>query len=193
MGIQKKDPTRMMGLAVHITCPPVWHVTRSLGEARQGLSACPIWSDYSRESPSRLSNLEGLEKDVSGICLFSCDPHTDGSFPSRLRNNTRHGSCKMPSKYGLSRFHASPSVLLLTLTVLKQAEFCSSTRNIQKQPVRQSNNQSHKTTICELPEQSVSKRVPFPTGLVRCSQWTRELRQQPLLRNLAMDQLRKIT
>lgn len=164
MGIQKKDPTRMTGLAVHITCPPVWHVTRSLGEARQGLSACPIWSDYSRESPSRLSNLEGLEKDVSGICLFSCDPHTDGSFPSRLRNSTRHGSCRMPSKYGLSRFHASPSVLLLTLTVLKQAKFCRSTRNIQKQPVRQSNNQSHKTTICELPEQSVSKRGSFQQG-----------------------------
>lgn len=181
----------MTGLAVYITCPPVWQ--RSLGEARQGLSACSIWSDWSRESPSRLSHLEGLEKDVSGIWPFSCDPHTDGSFPSRLRNSNRHGSCKMPSKYGLSRFHASPSVLLLILTLLKQAEFCSSTRNIQKQPVRQSNNQSHKTTICELPEQSVSKRVQFPTGLVRYSQWTRELRQQPLLRNLAMDQLRKIT
>lgn len=165
----------MTGLAVYITCPPVWQ--RSLGEARQGLSACSIWSDWSRESPSQLSHLEGLEKDVSGIWPFSCDPHTDGSFPSRLRNSTRHGSCKMPSKYGLSRFHASPSVLLLILTLLKQAEFCSSTRNIQKQPVRQSNNQSHKTTVCELPEQSVSKRVQFPTGLVRYSQWIRELRQ----------------
>lgn len=145
-------------------------MTRSLGDARQGLSACFISSDCLRESPSRLSNLEGLEKVVSGICLFSCDPHTDGSFPSRLRNSTRRGSCKMPSKYGLFRFNASPSVLLLTLTVLKQGEFFSSTRNIQIQPVRQSNNQSHKPTICEFPEQSVSKRVQFPTGLVRCSQ-----------------------
>lgn len=135
----------MTGLAVYITCPPVWQ--RSLGEARQGLSACSIWSDWSRESPSRLSLLEGLEKDVSGIWPFSCDPHTDGSFPSRLRNSTRHGSCKMPSKYGLSRFHASPSVLLLILTLLKQAEFCSSTRNIQKQPVRQSNNQSQDDSL----------------------------------------------
>lgn len=172
MGIQKKDSTRTTGLGVYITvfqCD-----TKSWGSHTGFIRMFYLVWLFAWESFTTVQFGRFGERRLRNLAVFMWP--TDGSFPSRLRNSTRHGSCKMPSKYGLSRFHASPSVLLLVLTLLKQAKFCSSTRNIQKQPDRQSNNQSHKMTICKRPEQ-----------------WTRKLRQQPHLRNLAVAQLRKIT
>lgn len=72
-------------------------------------------------------------------------------IPFRTEKQHQTWSCKMSSKNGLSRFHVNLSVLLLILTLLKQAEFCSSTRTIQKQPTSQPDVQSHNVMISELP------------------------------------------
>lgn len=104
MGIQKKGSTRTTGLAVYITilqCDMKPRGSQTGFIRLLYLIWLFTWESFTIVQLGRFG-----ERRLRNLAVFMWP--TDASFPSRLRNNTRHGSCKMSSKYGLSRFHVSP-------------------------------------------------------------------------------------
>lgn len=135
MGIQKKGSTRMTGLGVSVTVlqcdTKPWRSFVSGFICLLYLIWLFMWESFMTVQFGRFG-----ERRLRNLAVFMWPP--DGSFPSRLRNSTRHGSCKMSSRYGLSRFHVSPPVLLFIL--------CSSRQNSAAVLEISRNNQSGSQT-----------------------------------------------
>lgn len=140
MGIQKKDSTRTTGMGVYITV--LQCDTKPWGSHTGFIRLFYLVWLFAWESFTTVQFGRFGERRLRNLAVFTWP--TDGSFPSRLRNSTRHGSCKMPSKYGLSRFHTSPSVLLLTVTLLKQGGNSAAVLEISRN--NQSGSQTTKVT-----------------------------------------------